>query len=92
MSNIVLTHPVHGAKVAISEQEARQDELRGWKRFVQPVTVVTEPVTIITEPVIPAFLTQISEPPKPVVENIEKAVESSLNTLAPRRGKRKQEG
>lgn len=85
MSNIVLTHPVHGAKVAISEQEARQDELRGWKRFVQPVAALVEPV-------IPAFLSQVKQEEKAPVETLEKAVESSLNTLIPRRGKRKQEG
>lgn len=31
--HIYLTHPVHGTKVAISEQEANADERNGWKRF-----------------------------------------------------------
>lgn len=81
MSNIVMTHPAHGAKVAISEQEARQDELRGWKRFVQPVVAPVEPE-------IPAFLSQVKQDENAPVETLEKAVESSLNTLIPRRGKR----
>jgi hypothetical protein len=33
MSVIYMTHPTHGAKVAISEQEAIQDEMHGWERF-----------------------------------------------------------
>lgn len=30
---IYLKHPLHGAKVAIAEAEAEQDELNGWERF-----------------------------------------------------------
>lgn len=33
MSVIYMRHPVHGAKVAISEHEAIQDEMYGWERF-----------------------------------------------------------
>ena len=33
MSVIYLRHPQHGAKVAISEHEAAQDEMYGWERF-----------------------------------------------------------
>jgi hypothetical protein len=33
MSVIYLRHPQHGAKVAISEHEAIQDEMYGWERF-----------------------------------------------------------
>lgn len=33
MSVIYLRHPVHGAKVAISEPEAVYDETFGWERF-----------------------------------------------------------
>lgn len=33
MSVIPLRHPQHGAKVAISEQEAVADERNGWRRF-----------------------------------------------------------
>ena len=30
--NVVLVHPVHGAKVAINEQEIKLDEENGWTR------------------------------------------------------------
>ena len=33
MSVIYLTHPTHGAKVAIDEAEAQHDEANGWVRF-----------------------------------------------------------
>lgn len=33
MAVIYLAHDVHGAKVAISEEEARHDEKLGWKRY-----------------------------------------------------------
>ncbi|CAB4140724.1 hypothetical protein UFOVP406_59, partial [uncultured Caudovirales phage] len=32
MSVIYMIHPVHGAKVAISEHEANYDEMHGWER------------------------------------------------------------
>jgi hypothetical protein len=34
--HIYLKHPVHGAKVAIAEQEALGDEANGWVRY-EPV-------------------------------------------------------
>ena len=33
MSVIYLRHPIHGAKVAISEEEANNDAGYGWERF-----------------------------------------------------------
>ena len=33
MAVIYLVHPVHGAKVAISEHEADYDEMHGWMRY-----------------------------------------------------------
>lgn len=30
---IYLTHPIHGAKVAISDIEAESDEKNGWTRY-----------------------------------------------------------
>ena len=33
MAVIYLRHPVHGAKVAISDHEADSDEENGWERF-----------------------------------------------------------
>jgi len=31
--NVILIHPVHGAKIAISELEIEQDEKNGWTRY-----------------------------------------------------------
>jgi hypothetical protein len=33
MAVIYLVHPMHGAKVAISESEAISDEMYGWERY-----------------------------------------------------------
>lgn len=33
MSVIYMVHPVHGAKVAISDHEAIYDEMNGWMRY-----------------------------------------------------------
>ncbi len=33
MAVIYLKHPVHGAKVAIGEEEALADEKKGWTRY-----------------------------------------------------------
>jgi hypothetical protein len=43
MAVIYLVHDVHGAKVAISEEEARSDEEFGWERFY-PDAPVEAPV------------------------------------------------
>lgn len=45
MAVIYLKHPLHGAKVAVSEQEAEYDALRGWERFdpTQPLEVKVLP-------------------------------------------------
>lgn len=41
MAVIYLVHDIHGAKVAISEEEARADEDFGWERYYPdaPVSV-----------------------------------------------------
>lgn len=31
--NVVMVHPVHGAKVAINDQEIAMDEQNGWTRY-----------------------------------------------------------
>ena len=41
MAVIYMVHPRHGAKVAISEEEANYDEMFGWERY-DPAT--PEPV------------------------------------------------
>lgn len=33
MAAIYLIHPEHGAKVAISQEEANYDEMNGWSRY-----------------------------------------------------------
>jgi hypothetical protein len=43
MSVIYLVHDVHGAKVAISEEEAISDEYFGWERY-NPNAPVEAPV------------------------------------------------
>lgn len=37
MAVIYLTHPIHGAKVAISEDEAMNDSMYGWSRVDNPL-------------------------------------------------------
>jgi hypothetical protein len=39
MAAIYLVHEVHGAKVAISEEEAISDEYYGWTRYYPEVPV-----------------------------------------------------
>jgi hypothetical protein len=41
MSVFYMIHPVHGAKVAISEHEAEYDEMHGWMRY-DPTTPADE--------------------------------------------------
>lgn len=43
MAVIYMLHPVHGAKVAISDQEADFDEMHGWMRY-DPATPVAADV------------------------------------------------
>lgn len=31
--NVVMVHPIHGAKVAINDQEIEMDEKNGWSRY-----------------------------------------------------------
>ena len=44
MAVIYLTHPVHGAKVAIAEEEAIFDESYGWMRYDPAAAAEQEPV------------------------------------------------
>lgn len=34
--NVVLVHPQHGAKIAMSDVEIEQDEKMGWTRYTAP--------------------------------------------------------
>jgi hypothetical protein len=43
MSVIYMVHPSHGAKVAISNEEANYDAMSGWQRYdVDTSTVLTD--------------------------------------------------
>ena len=55
MAVIYLVHEKHGAKVAISEEEAFLDEMSGWERYnpdtpVEEVDVDEEPVNEMAAP------------------------------------------
>jgi hypothetical protein len=52
MPNIYLKHPIHGAKVATMELEAKCDEQNGWVRYNpdEPVQEVEIP-SFLQEPV-----------------------------------------
>lgn len=41
--NVVLVHPIHGAKVAINELEIEQDEKDGWTRYNPDTPVEVAP-------------------------------------------------
>jgi hypothetical protein len=43
MSNVVLTHPVFGAKVATNETEIEMDEKNGWVRYNADTPVEAAP-------------------------------------------------
>jgi hypothetical protein len=45
MAAIYLQHPRHGAKVAISEDEAVYDETEGWTRY-DPVSAPPQPAKL----------------------------------------------
>ena len=44
--NIVLIHPVHGAKVATMELEIEADEKNGWTRY-NPEAPTSEPEVVV---------------------------------------------
>ena len=48
--NVVLVHPIHGAKVAINELEIEMDEKNGWTRYNPdtPSEVVEEAAPVNT--------------------------------------------
>lgn len=78
--NVVLVHPIHGAKVAIDATEIENDELAGWTRY-EPVTPVEDSAP--AEPAEPAELA-VDTPvrrkysrktPAPVVEQSDKVPE-----------------
>ncbi len=62
--NVVLVHPIHGAKVAISAAEIQNDEKNGWTRY-NPNTPV-EPSTAaapIEEPIKRKYSRRVTNQP-----------------------------
>ena len=43
--NVIMVHPIHGAKVAINQTEIEMDEQNGWKRY-NPDTPADEPAEV----------------------------------------------
>jgi hypothetical protein len=50
MTNVVLVHPVHGAKVATNETEIEMDEKNGWTRYNRATPVEAAPVPVVEAP------------------------------------------
>jgi hypothetical protein len=78
--NVVLVHPIHGAKVAIDATEIENDELAGWTRY-EPVTPVEDSAPAeLAEPAELAVDTPVRrkhsrKTPAPVVEQSDKIPE-----------------
>jgi len=75
--NVVLVHPIHGAKVAINATEIENDELAGWTRY-EPVTPVedsapAEPAELAVDT--PVRRKYSRKTPAPVVEQSDKIPE-----------------
>ena len=45
--NITMTHPIHGAKVAIMDLEAEEDEKNGWIRYNPDTPVQVAPINTL---------------------------------------------
>lgn len=50
MTNVVLVHPVHGAKIATNETEIEMDEKNGWTRYNRATPVEAAPEPVIEAP------------------------------------------
>jgi hypothetical protein len=70
--NVVMVHPVHGAKIAINLTEVEQDEQNGWSRYnadtpaavaeVAPKRKYTRRVVQTEQPnEVPSFLASVSD-------------------------------
>jgi hypothetical protein len=75
--NVVLVHPIHGAKVAIDATEIENDEIAGWTRY-EPVTPVedsapAEPAELAVDT--PVRRKYSRKTPAPVVEQSDKIPE-----------------
>ena len=65
--NVVLVHPIHGAKLAINELEMEQDVKNGWTRYNAP-TPVEQSVEVAPEVQAPAKRTYTRRVTKPTIE------------------------
>ena len=63
--NVVLVHPVHGAKVATNEQEIEHDEKLGWTRYNPdtPVEKPTEAAPVEEAPAKRKYTRKVTEQP-----------------------------
>ena len=48
--NVVLTHPVHGAKIATNQLELEADEKNGWTRYNADTPVTAAPELVDEAP------------------------------------------
>lgn len=72
--NVVLVHPIHGAKVAINATEIENDELAGWTRY-EPVTPVEDSAPAELAVDTPVRRKYSRKTPAPVVEQSDKIPE-----------------
>ena len=72
--NVVLVHPIHGAKVAIDATEIENDELAGWTRY-EPVTPVEDSA--------PAELAELAEPAEPAELAVDTPVRRKYSRKTP---------
>ena len=63
MAVIYLRHPVHGAKVAISDMEVENDLQNGWEEFdpTEPVTDPAPEADVVVEDVAPIEAPVVNE-------------------------------
>jgi len=63
--NVVLVHPIHGAKVAINELEMEQDVKNGWTRYNPdtPVEKPTEAAPVEETPVKRKYTRKVTQQP-----------------------------
>lgn len=78
--NVVLVHPIHGAKVAIDATEIENDELAGWTRYESVTPVEDSAPAELAEPAELAVDTPVRrkysrKTPAPVVEQSDKIPE-----------------
>lgn len=48
--NVVLVHPIHGAKVAINHEEMEQDVKNGWTEYNPEASIEMTPEPVVETP------------------------------------------